>query len=101
MPTTRTDTMDVTVRVSPSEPDKLELTVRPASGGDINALLAKMLVVHGARALAARHLSGNEAVQLTLGRNDAMILSGLLQAAAYNLPTNAGAVDGDCRRGTR
>lgn len=83
VPNLETETMVAAVRHSPREDGKLEITVR----GDI---AGRVLSMENGRPVQIRHLSQAEALQLTLGRNDAMILESLLSQVAHELPVEEG-----------
>lgn len=85
MPTVDTGTHHITVRQSPTHAGHLEFTAQPC-GYDVPK--AEEVALDGATVLARRKLT---AVQVTLNRNDAMILSGMLEQIAYEL---TGANDG-------
>jgi hypothetical protein len=70
--------MKATARPSPEVADKVEVTISGEVGG-------QLLGMDSGRVVQRRHLSNGEAIQLTLGRNDAMILSSMIEQLAYAL----------------
>lgn len=89
MPTTDTPTARMTCRHSIDCAGMMELTV--TSRVEELAARPKMLSMKGPNGPVVRrqYLSHSEAIQLVLGRDDAMILASMIQSLAYQLPVES------------